>query len=129
MDILHRKIGCPAFLGIKADRNTLYCTDIIHRTTMFKIGQGNPSCFLIHSHRRDWRRNLLDQCQMLFSVFFIGPVDQFFKERASKPSGIPGWHQDIHSFLKQIPSPIITRTKSLGSGAVNIFPDKLSKGG
>ena len=115
MDILYRKIGCPAFLGIKADRNTLYCTDIIHRTTMFKIGQSNPSCFLIHSHRRDWRRNLLDQCQMLFSVFFIGSVDQLFKE-------------DIHSFLKQIPSPIITRTKSLGSGAVNIFPDKLSKG-
>ena len=126
MDILYREMEVRHSLASK-DRNTLYCTDIIYRTTMFKIGQGNPSCFLIHSHRRDRRRNLLDQCQMLFPVFSLVRLISSSRREPEVlwNSRLPSGHPLLlkADFLSHH-----HRTKILGSGAVNIFP-QIIKGG
>ena len=64
-----------AFLRIEADRNSLYGTDIIDRTFLFKVSKGDVPCLLVNIDRGDRRRNLLYQCQMIFQILFICPVN------------------------------------------------------
>ena len=56
-------IGISLFC-IKADWNSLYGTDVIHRTDLVKICQCDMTPFLIDLHRRDRRRDFLDQSQI-----------------------------------------------------------------
>ena len=41
VDVLNREGVALTFFGIKADRDSLHGTDIIHSGTLLKIGQGN----------------------------------------------------------------------------------------
>lgn len=45
--IVKRKSCRPAFLGIKADRDALYGTDIIYGTFLLEIGKRNVMVFFI----------------------------------------------------------------------------------
>ena len=92
MDILQAE-GIPvALLGVKAYGNPLHRPDIVHRTFLVKIGQGDMPVFLIYFYRRYGRGHLLYQGQSFFSVLFICPVDQILQGRTPKPSGIPDCH-------------------------------------
>lgn len=74
MYILKRKgIRCT-LLGIKAYRNSLNCSNIIHRTFLIKIGQRYMTVFFIKLHRFNGSWNLLYQRQILFPISFIGQV-------------------------------------------------------
>lgn len=79
MNVCKGKGLYTAFFCIEADRNSLYCSDIIYCTFLFKICQRNMTAIFIHFHRGDRRRNFLDQGQSLFPVLFIGTVNQFLK--------------------------------------------------
>src|SRR5699024_6468039 len=68
MDILKRKYICIALLCIKTYRYSLNSPDIVHRTFIFKIGQGNMPAFLINLYRGDRSGNLLDKRQFFFPV-------------------------------------------------------------
>ena len=62
MHIGKRKRIGVTFLGIKADRNALYCPDIIYGTFLVKIGKGNMSCFFININWCNRCRNFLYHC-------------------------------------------------------------------
>ena len=53
MDILKRKRIGSAFLGIEADRDSLYRSDIIHGTYLIEISQRDMPAFLIDLNRCD----------------------------------------------------------------------------
>ena len=86
MDIGKGKDCFFALFRIEAYRNPLHCPDIIHRTFLFKIRQGDLSGILGDPNRRDRCRHFLNQCQPLFTVLLIAPVDQFFKCRTPESS-------------------------------------------
>ena len=86
MDIGKGKDCFFALFRIEAYRNPLHCPDIIHRTFLFKIRQGDLSGILGDPNRRDRCRHFLNQCQPLFTVLFIAPVDQFFQCRTPESS-------------------------------------------
>ena len=90
MDICQRKGVRTAFLGIKADRDSLYCSDIIYGTALFKICQGDVPVFLVHADRGNGSGDFLDQCQSLFPVLFICPVYQLLQSGAAQASAVPG---------------------------------------
>ena len=79
MNILKGKSIRRTLFGIKTDRNSLYRTDIVHRALLVKISQGNVPAFLVYVDGGNRRGHLLDQCQPVFQIFFIGPVDQIFQ--------------------------------------------------
>ena len=79
MNIGQRKGIRAAFFCIEAYRDPLYCSDIIHRTLLFKICQCDVTVIFIHTDRCDRCGNFLDQCQSFFPVLFIGPVYQFLQ--------------------------------------------------
>ena len=89
MNILQRKCIDRAFLCIKTDRDSLYISQIIHGTFLFKIRKCNMMVFLVKFHRRDRRWNLLYKCQLFSAVLFIGHIQGFLQHRTSKSSGIP----------------------------------------
>ena len=102
MDILQRKGIAVTFLGIKADRNSLNRSDIIHRALLFKISQCDMTVLFINFNRRNRSRHLLDQSQPLLPIFFIGPVHKLLQSGASKTPGIPGCHF-FTSFKSAVP--------------------------
>ena len=75
VDILQRKCLGDTFLGVKADGNPLDRTDIIDGTPLVEIRQGDMPVLLIHLHRSDRRRYLLDQGKPLLQIPLVGPVD------------------------------------------------------
>ena len=75
MNILKVKAVYCALFRIKANRNPLYHTDIIHCTFLFKISQRDMSGCLVNRNRRDRRWYLLNQCQTVFLIFFIRSVN------------------------------------------------------
>lgn len=74
-----------AFLCVKAHRNPLHGSYVIHRTSLLKIRQRNVPVFLIHAHRSDGSGNLLDQSQPLFPVLLVCPVYEFFQGGTRSP--------------------------------------------
>ena len=86
MHIRKRKPISRTFLRIKTYRNPLNNPDVIHRTFLFKIRQGDLSGILGDPNRRDRCRHFLNQCQPLFTVLIIAPVDQFFLCRTTESS-------------------------------------------
>ena len=92
MDILQGKGVHRTFLGIKADRNALYDTDIVYGTLLFEKGQGDLAALLIHFDRGNGGGDLLNQGQTGLGIFFIGAVDHILQSRSTKPSGIPCCH-------------------------------------
>lgn len=48
MHILHRKCGHITLLGIKADRDALHCSNIVHSTFLIKIRKRNMPVFLVN---------------------------------------------------------------------------------
>ena len=86
MDIGKGKDCFFALFRIEAYRNPLHRPDIIHRTFLFKIRQGDLSGILGDPNRRDRCRHFLNQCQTLFTVLFITSVDQLFQGRTPESS-------------------------------------------
>ena len=82
-----------AFFCIEADRDSLYCSDIIYGTFLFKICQRDMPGGFIHFNRSDRRRDFLDEGQSLFPVLLIGTIDKFLQSGASKPSAVPRCHK------------------------------------
>ena len=68
-----------AFLRVEADGQALHRTDIVHRTLLVKIGQGDVPVFLVDADGRDGRGDLLNEREPAFPVFFICPVDQLLQ--------------------------------------------------
>ncbi len=60
MDILKGKGFDCTFLGIEADRNSLYSADIVHSAFHAKIGQRNVSAVFINLYRCNRRGNFLN---------------------------------------------------------------------
>ena len=78
MDIVKRKGIGITFLGIEADRNPLYSSDIIYGTALVEIRQRDMTVFFVHSYRCDRCGNLLDQGKPLIQIAFIGTVNKIF---------------------------------------------------
>ena len=121
MHILHRKCGHITLLGIKADRDALHCSNIVHSTFLIKIRKRNMPVFLVNLDGGDRGRNLLDQCQSFFPVSLIGPIDHILQSRTSQSSGIPGCHKGHITFC-------IILFISSGTGASTTFLDKSVSG-
>ncbi len=79
MDVCKRKGVFGALLGIETYRDPLYGADIIDGTFLVKISKGDLMASLVDVDRCDRCRDLLDQCQMIFKIFFICPVDEVFQ--------------------------------------------------
>ena len=92
MDIGQRKGIRMTFLSIKTHRDSLHCPDIIHGTFLVKVGKGNMPGILINIDGGNRGRNLLNQCQPMLGIFFIGSVLKILQSGTSQSSGIPGWH-------------------------------------
>ena len=65
MNICQRKRLGAAFLCIKADRNSLYCTYIVNSTSLVKVCQSNVTVLFVHAYRSDGSGNLLYQSKSL----------------------------------------------------------------
>ena len=77
MNVTHCKCISGTFLCIEADRNALYNSDIVYRTFLVKICQRDVPVLLVDFDRRNRGRDLLDQCQIAFLIFFnTGGFDQ-----------------------------------------------------
>ena len=83
--ILQGKGVRRAFLGVKADGDSLNRPDIIHRTDLVKICQCNMPVLLVDLHRSNGGGDLLDQCQVQFLVTFVCTVDQILQCGPSQP--------------------------------------------
>ena len=64
MNICQRKRLGAAFLCIKADRNSLYCTYIVNSTSLVKVCQSNVTVLFVHAYRSDGSGNLLYQSKL-----------------------------------------------------------------
>ena len=95
MDILQAKRIAISFLGVKAHRNALNRSDVIHRTLLVKISQCDMPVLFINFDGRDRRRHLLYQRQAFLQVLLVGSVDEVLQGGAPKASGIPGCHSII----------------------------------
>ncbi len=60
MNILKGEGIGSTFLCVKADRQPLYCADIIHGTLLPKISQCNLTMFLVHLNGGNGGRYLLN---------------------------------------------------------------------
>ena len=79
VNVLQGKGILGTFLCIEADRNALYNSDIVYRTFLVKICQRDMPVLLVDFDRRNRGRDLLDQCQITFQIFFIRAVDQILQ--------------------------------------------------
>lgn len=59
MHVLQRKCLHRTLLGVKAHRNPLYRTDIVHRTFLVEIRQSDMAGLLLNRDGGDRRRHLL----------------------------------------------------------------------
>ena len=82
MNVLQRKGRGFYLLCVKANRISLYNTDVVNGTFLFKIRKCNVPALLIQLNRRDRRRNFLNQTQILFFIGFVRPIDFFFQKGA-----------------------------------------------
>ena len=64
MNILQGKIICAALLCVKTHWNSLDSPNIVHRTFLVKIGQGNVTAVLVNAHRRNGGGHFLNQRQL-----------------------------------------------------------------
>lgn len=71
MDILQGKGFDRTFLCIKADRDALNGSDVIHRTLLIKISQRDVTGRFVDRYGRDRCRDLLDQRQLFLPVGII----------------------------------------------------------
>ena len=92
MDIRKRKSIRRTFFGIKADRDALYCSDIVYSASLLEICQRNMTVFLIHTDRCDRSGNFLDKCQSLFSVLFICTIYKILQSGSPQTSAVPCCH-------------------------------------
>ena len=110
VDVLKWERPHRAFLRVKADRNPLNRADIVDRTFHIEVRQRDMAALFVDLDGRDRGRDLLDQCQLLFPVAVIGPVDQIFQRGTTKAPGFPCSHScslssiqifssDLHKFF------------------------------
>ena len=92
MDILQAEGRIRAFLGVKAERDPLDDSYIVHCTLLIKIGKCDMPGLLVDLYGSDRCGDLLDERKALLSVFFVCAVDQFFKQRTAQSSCLPGCH-------------------------------------
>lgn len=71
VDICKWKCADSALFCIETDRNSLNGSDIVDRTLLVKVCECDVTRGFIDVDRRDRRRNLLNQRQMLFTVKII----------------------------------------------------------
>ena len=95
MDVLKRESLLSAFLGVKTDRDPLYHAYIVNGTLLVKVGERDMPALAIDLHRRDRRRDFLDERQLLVFVFFICAVDLILEERASQAPRLPCSHNGL----------------------------------
>ena len=76
VDILEGKPVRGTFLGIKANRDPLDYANIIHCAFLAKISQRDMPGGFINTNRRYGCGNFLDQCQAVFKVLFVCPVNK-----------------------------------------------------
>ena len=86
MKISKGKGPLRAFLRVKADRNSLDDTDVVHGGLLIKVSQIDLVQPLVHADRGDGGRNLLDERKMLLPVALHREIDQLLKLRAPQPS-------------------------------------------
>ena len=75
VDVLQWKCFRHTLLSIKTDRKPLNSADIIDGASLVEIGKGNVPMLLIHLHRSNGRRYLLDEGKPLLQIPLVGPVD------------------------------------------------------
>ena len=86
MDVLKRKCFLFALLGVKTYRDPLDHAYIVDSALLVKIGKRDMPALTVDLHRRDRSRHFLYKSKTLFLIFFIGPVDLIFEERAAESS-------------------------------------------
>ena len=92
MNICQRKRLGAAFLCIKADRNSLYCTYIVNSTSLVKVCQSNVTVLFVHAYRSDGSGNLLYQSKSLLPVLIVCSVYKVLQGRTPEPSAVPCGH-------------------------------------
>ena len=73
-----KRVGIT-FFCIKAYWDSLYCSNIIDRTALVKIGQRDLAVILVHSYRSDRCRDFLNERQSLLLIAFIRPVNKILQ--------------------------------------------------
>ena len=79
MNICEGKGVLCAFLCVEADGQPLHRPDIVYRTLLVKIGQGDVPVLLVDADGSDGCGDFLDERKPVFPVFFICPVDQLLQ--------------------------------------------------
>ena len=80
MNILQGKCFCHALLRVKAYRNSLNGSNIVHRAFLIKIGQGNVTARFINRNGRNGRWNFLDQ-MCIRDSYYIEDYDEIFDKK------------------------------------------------
>lgn len=73
--LLNGNVSTLHSLGIEADRNSLYSTDVIDGTSLFKVSKCDMPVFFVHADRCDRCGNLLDQGKLFLGVLFVCTID------------------------------------------------------
>ena len=92
VDVLKRKCLYCTFLCVKADRDTLYGTDIVHCTFLIKVGQSDMAGRLFDGDGSDGGRDFLNQGQLFLPVNLIGVVDHVLQRGTAQSPAFPGTH-------------------------------------
>lgn len=100
MDILEAEGIGMTLLSIKAHRNALHRPDVVHRTLLVEVGQGDMPVLLINPDGGDGGGHLLNQSQPLLQILFICSVDQILQGGPPQASGIPGCHSAPPAFVE-----------------------------
>ena len=79
MDIVQWKGIHTALFCVKTYGNSLYCSNIIDRTALVKIGQRDLAVIFVHSYRSDRCRDFLNERQSLLLIAFIRPVNKILQ--------------------------------------------------
>ena len=92
MNILKRKCIFRTLFRVEADRNPLHSPDIIDGALLIEVGERYMPCLLVDLDRRDRRRYLLNDRQLLLPQALDRIIDQIFQSRASETSCTPCPH-------------------------------------
>ena len=92
VNVLQRKRIGMALFCIKADRNSLHGTDIIHGAFLLKISKRNMVRLFVNGYGRNRCRYFLNKRKAVFQIFFIGTVYVFFQGRAAQSARVPCRH-------------------------------------
>ena len=104
----------------------LHCT-LLHQSRLeFPVRHrcNPPYCAVVHAHRRDRCGNLLDQCQLLFQISLICPVNHIFQCGASEPPSMPCSHYLYNPYLSfYLIQSFAIFWNNIGSSAIKALPE------